>query len=102
MGVGSGAPDKLELPDPGVEPPLPIAVTPVQPLRRPLVPPGPDQALHVRLHQELQHGLSNRPQEAAVAGLLQELGQGQSVLGHRISSSVRVRASQLHLRPPIR
>jgi len=66
------------------------------------VPAGADQALHVGLHQELDHGLGHRSQEVALAGLLQQLGQWQSVLGHRISSSVKVGASQLHPLPPIR
>ena len=42
-----------------------------------------DQALHVRLHQQLQHRLGDGTQEVAVAGLLQQLGQCQSLRGHR-------------------
>jgi hypothetical protein len=66
------------------------------------VAPDADQALHVRLHQELQHRFGHGAQEVAVSGLLQQLGQWQSVVGHRVSSSVRVRASQLHPKPSIR
>jgi hypothetical protein len=53
-----------------------------------------DQALHVALHEELQHGLRHAAQEVAVPGLLQQLGEWQPVVGHR--SSAWVGASQLH------
>ena len=40
------------------------------PLRRALVPGGADQAVHVRLHQQLQHGLGHGAQEIALVGTL--------------------------------
>ncbi len=78
---------ELQGAQPGVERPLPVAITVVEPLGRALVPAGADQALHIGLHQELQHGLGHGPQEVALAGLLQQLRQWQSVLGHRSSVS---------------
>jgi hypothetical protein len=79
---------QLQGPEPGVERALAVAVAPVQPLRGALVPARADQSLHVRLHEELQHGLGDGAQEVGIPGLLQQLGEWQSVLGHR--SSVRV------------
>jgi hypothetical protein len=38
------------------------------------VPPGADRALHVRLHQQLHHGLGDAAQEIAVSGFGQQLG----------------------------
>jgi site-specific DNA recombinase len=67
----------------GVEGAVPIAVAPVQPLAGALVAPRADQALHVGLHQDLQHRLGDAAQEVAVSGLRQKLGQWQSLLGHR-------------------
>ena len=63
-------------------------------LARADVPAGPDHALHiVGRHQQLQHGPGHGTQEVAITGLLQELGQGQPLVGHhRISSSVGVGA----------
>jgi hypothetical protein len=85
---------ELQGPQPGVERALAVAVAPVQALRGALVPARADQALHVGLHQELQHGLGDGAQEIGIPGLLQQLGEWQSVVGHR--SSVRVGASQPH------
>lgn len=48
------------------------------------MPAGADQAFHIALHQDLQHRLGDGAQEVPVAGLLQQLGQWQSVLGHRV------------------
>ena len=48
------------------------------------MPSGADQAVHIALHQDLQHRLGDGAQEIAVTGLLQQLGQWQSVLGHRV------------------
>jgi hypothetical protein len=57
------------------------------------VPAGPDHALDiVGRHQQLQHGPGHGTQEGAITGLLQELDQGQPLVGHRISSSVGVGA----------
>ena len=90
---------QLERAEPGVERALAEAVAVVQPLRAALVPPGADQAFHVALHQQLQHGFRDRAQEVAIAGLLQQLGQWQSVLGHRSSSGMKLRNSTLAERP---
>src|SRR5437763_3140324 len=90
---------QLQRAEPGVERAPPEAVAVVEPLRRALVAPGPDQALHVALHQQLQHGFRHRAQEVADAGLLQQLGQWQSVLGHRSSTRMRSRNSTLAERP---
>src|SRR5215212_4304108 len=92
---------QLQGTDPGVERSIPVAVAVVEPLGRALVSPDADQALGIRLHQELQHRLRHATQEVALTGLLKELGQWQSVLGHRVLS-VRVRASQLHPSRPAR
>jgi hypothetical protein len=91
---------QLQGAEPGVEGPVAEAVAPVQPLRRPLVPGGADQALHVGLHQQLQHRLGDGPQEVRVAALRQQLGQWQSVLGHRLLGWSGVEVSQHHPRPP--
>ena len=47
------------------------------------MPGHADQAFDVGLHQQLQHRLGHRPQEVTVAGLFHQLGQCQSVRGHR-------------------
>jgi len=70
-----------------------MAVAVGEPLRRALVAPGPDHALDVGLHQQLQHRLGDRAQEVAVVGLLQQLDQCHSVLGHRVLHRSRVKRS---------
>jgi hypothetical protein len=52
-------------------------VSPGQPLRRTLVPPSAGQAFHIGLRHRTQ-------EEVALAGLLQEFRQWQSVSGHGI------------------
>jgi hypothetical protein len=47
------------------------------------VPSRADQPFHVALHQNLQHRLGDGTQEVAVAGLLQQFGKWQAVVGHR-------------------
>jgi hypothetical protein len=49
-----------------------------------LVPSRPDQPLHVRLHQDLEHRLSEAAEEVAVIGLLQRLQKRHPVVGHRV------------------
>jgi hypothetical protein len=39
------------------------------------MPSGADQAVHVRLHQQLHHGLRNAAQEVAISGFGHQLGQ---------------------------
>ena len=56
---------------------------------------SPDQPFRICFHQELQHCLRHAAQEVALASLLQELGQWQSVLGHRSSVQVKRRNSTL-------
>ena len=75
---------QLQLAQTGVEGPVPLAVSVVQPLRRALVPPGTDRPLHIALRQDLQHRFGHGAQEVAVTGLLQQPGQWQAVVGHRL------------------
>src|SRR5271166_5686706 len=63
-----------------------MAVAPGRPLATALVAPGADQPLDVGLHQQLQHSLRHGSQKIALARLLQQLGQHQSLFGHRILS----------------
>jgi site-specific DNA recombinase len=93
---------QLERAEPGVERAVAEAVAIRRALAGPFVATRADQPFHVRLHQELHHGLGHRTQEVLASGLLHQLGQWQCVAGHRVSCSVRDRASQLHPRPPVR
>ena len=65
------------------------------------MPADADQAFDIGLHQDLQHRLGHGAQEVAVAGLLHQLGQCQSLLGHRglPRSQVKPRNSTLAERP---
>jgi hypothetical protein len=51
-----------------------------------LIARGADQPFQVTLHQQLQHRLGHGSQKIAFAGLLQQLGQYQSLFGHRVLS----------------
>jgi hypothetical protein len=75
---------QLQGPEPGVERAVAVAVAVVQAVGGTLVAPRPDQAFHIRLHQQLQHGLRHGAQEVGLAGLLQQLDEWQSRLGHRV------------------
>jgi hypothetical protein len=75
---------QLQGAEPGVEGAVAEAVAVVQALAGALVPAGADQALHIGLHEHLQHRLGDAAQEVAVSCFRQELGQWQSVLGHRV------------------
>jgi tryptophanyl-tRNA synthetase len=91
-----GPPPQLRYPqgqsaEPGVERAVTVAVAVDQPVRRALVPAGADQASHIVLHQDLQHRLGDGAQEVAVTGLLQQLGQWQSVLGRRVLRRLAVK-----------
>jgi len=77
---------QLQRAEPSVEAAVAVAVAPRRPLAAALVAPGTDQPLVVVLHQQLQHRLGHRSQKIAVAGLLQQLGQHQSLFGHRVLS----------------
>ncbi len=81
---------ELERAQPGVERPVAVPVAVVQAVGGALVPAGADHPFDVRLHQQLQHRFRHSTQEVPFAGLLQQLRQWQSVLGHRMSLSVRV------------
>jgi hypothetical protein len=76
---------QLQRAEPGVEGALAIAVAPRRALAAALEAAGADQPLHVGLHQQLQHGLGHGAQEIPFAGLLQQLGQRHSFVGHRSS-----------------
>jgi len=97
---------ELERAEAGVERAVPVSVAVVGPLGAALVAAGADHALHVRLHQDplhvrlhqdLQHALRHGPEEVAVAGLLQQLHECHSVVGHRGLRWAGGEASQLHL-----
>ena len=77
---------QLQRAQPRVEHAVAVAVAPGRALAAALVPPGADQPLDVGFHQHLQHRLRHGSQKIAVAGLLQQLGQRQSLLGHRVLS----------------
>jgi hypothetical protein len=93
---------ELEQAEAGVERAVPVSVAVVGPLGAALVAAGADHALHVRLHQDLQHALHHGPEEVAVAGLLQQLHECHSVVGHRGLRWAGGEASQLHLSSPAR
>jgi hypothetical protein len=68
-----------------------IAVPPGRALAATLVTPGADHALHIGLHQQLQHRLRHGAQEISLSGLLQQLSKRQSLLGHRVLSRLGVK-----------
>ena len=92
---------ELEAAEPGVEGSVAVAVAIGRALAGSLVSPGADHSLHIGLHQELHDGLGNAAQEVAISGFDQQLGQGWSVLGHRILMDSG-EASQLHRSRSIR
>jgi hypothetical protein len=67
-----------------------IAVAPGGALAAALVAPGPDQSLDIGFHQQLQYRLGHGPQKITLAGLLQQLGQHQSLFGHPSSRALQV------------
>jgi hypothetical protein len=50
----------------------------------------------------LQHRLCHGSQKISFTSLLQQLGQHQSLFGHRVPLALQVEVSQLHLSPPAR
>ena len=60
-----------------------MAVAPGRTLGAALEPAGADQPLNIGLHDELQHALCHGTEEVLIAGLRQQLGERQSVVGHR-------------------
>src|SRR5215472_10650085 len=74
----------------GAERAVAIAVAPGGALAAALVATGSDQPLDIGFHQQLQHCLGHGSQKISLASLLQQLGQHQSLLGHRSSRALRV------------
>ena len=72
----------------GIEGAVAVAVAPGGALAAALVAPGPDQPLDIARHQQLQHRLGHGSQKISIAGLLQQLGQHQSLFGHRVLARV--------------
>jgi hypothetical protein len=69
---------------PGVERPVAIAVTIVQPHSAAFMATGAGLTVDIGLHEELKHGLRQRAQKIAVAGLLHQVDQRHTVFGHRV------------------
>jgi hypothetical protein len=63
-----------------------MTIAPGRALATPLIPAGADQTIDVGLHQHLQHRLRHAARKISVTRLLQQLGQRQSSLYHRILS----------------
>jgi hypothetical protein len=59
----------------GIERALSIPVAPGRAFAAAFVPSGADEAFHIRLHDQLQHGLGNAAQEVSLIVLGQKLGQ---------------------------
>src|SRR6202011_4357926 len=87
---------QLQRAKPGVEGAVAIAVAPSGALAAALVAPGANQPLDVTFHQQLQHRLGHGSQKISIAGLLQQIGQHQSLFFHRALS----RASGCSMAPP--
>ena len=66
---------QLQAAQPRVERPVAVAVAVGRALAGALMSTGADQAFHVRLHQQLHHGLGHAAQEVAISGFGQQLGQ---------------------------
>ena len=81
--------ERVQLPEPGVACPVRVAVAPSRTLAAPLVAAGTDQALHVRLHEDLQHCLGEAAKKTAIIGLLQRRHQRHPVVGHQGRSGRR-------------
>src|SRR5246500_2701328 len=92
---------QLQCAEPGVEGAVAVTVAPGGPLAAALVTPGPDQPLDIGFHQQLQHRLRHRSQKISLTSLLQQLGQYQSLFGHRVLSRFRLKSrnSTLAVRP---
>ncbi len=71
--------------------PIAVAIAPVQALGGAFVPAGADQALDIRLHQNLEHRFRHRSQEIALTALPQQVGQGHCLFGHRVLSGFGVK-----------
>jgi hypothetical protein len=51
-----------------------------------VVTPGADQSFNIGLHQQLQRCLRQGSQKISLASHFQQLGQRQSLFGHRVLS----------------
>lgn len=71
--------------EPGVERPVAVAVAPGRAALGALVAPGPDHALDVGLHEQLQDRLGDGAKEIALVVLLKQLCERHAGLGHRRS-----------------
>ena len=80
-----------------VESAVAVAVAPGGALATALIPPAPIIPWTSPLHQQLQHRLCHGLQKISIAGLLQQIGQHQSLFGHRVLSRASVEVWQLHL-----
>lgn len=79
---------------PGVERPVSVAIAPGLPGLAALVAPGPDQAIDIGLHDQLQHALGNRPQKIRSAALRGKLCANlSSVIGFSVSVRSKSRNS---------
>src|SRR6201987_2070184 len=92
---------QLQGAEPGVECAVAVTVAPGGPLAVALVTPGADQPLDIGLHQQLQHRLCHGSQKISLTSLLQQLGQYQSLFGHRVLLRFRLKSrnSTLAVRP---
>src|SRR5882762_7354363 len=90
---------QLQRAEAGVERAVAVAVAPGAPLAAALITPGADQPLDVGLHQQLQYRLRHGSQKISVASLLHQLGQHQSLFGHRVLSRFRLKSRNSTLPP---
>jgi hypothetical protein len=78
----------------GADPGLPVAVAVAIPLDQPvgaaLAGSGAGEIAHLQLHQALGGEADHLAQEGGVRALLQQLAEGDPVVGHRGRSEVRV------------
>ena len=82
---------QLQPAEPGIEHAVAEAIAPGCALAAAFIASGADQAVHIHLHQQLQHRLRHAAQKITITGLLQKLGQRQSLLGHRVLSRLEVK-----------
>ena len=66
---------QLQAAQPRVERAIAIAVAIGRAITGALVPSGADQAIHIRLHEQLHDGLRYAAQEVAISGFGHQLGQ---------------------------
>lgn len=64
---------------------------------RAAVPPGANQALHIGLHQHLQHRLGDAAKEVTVSCFRQQVRPWQSVVGHRVVALLHRHVEGVHV-----